>query len=209
MLGVLRRACMGRIGKSARTITILPAIQARHAAWDKGCLVGQRRPLLPKHACRPARGSWTRSCASTAPTRASCHHRTGAGHSAEALRAAAHELADRGRDRCPAGRADRATWNRTARHGAVRPRRPSVKKSPTRRHGLAQFSSPGEGGTSAGWHRDRASTRLRSRAVKSLISLGLHQTESAASYATLRRSVTEFTSSGDQTWPFAPSLLLR
>ena len=31
------------------TITNLPAIRARHAAWNKGRLVGQKRPLLPKH----------------------------------------------------------------------------------------------------------------------------------------------------------------
>ena len=31
------------------TITNLSAICARHAAWNKGRLVGQKRPLLPKH----------------------------------------------------------------------------------------------------------------------------------------------------------------
>ena len=31
------------------TITNLPAICARLAAWNKGRLVGQKRPLLPKH----------------------------------------------------------------------------------------------------------------------------------------------------------------
>ncbi len=31
------------------TITALPVIRARRSAWYKGRLIGQKRPLLPKH----------------------------------------------------------------------------------------------------------------------------------------------------------------
>ncbi|WP_425026156.1 hypothetical protein [Paracoccus versutus] len=27
----------------------LPVLRPEHPAWNKGCIIGQKRPLLPKH----------------------------------------------------------------------------------------------------------------------------------------------------------------
>jgi hypothetical protein len=40
---------MGRRGETTMTAANLPAIRAERRAWNKGRLVGQKRPLLPKH----------------------------------------------------------------------------------------------------------------------------------------------------------------
>ena len=50
--GVSKMLTMGgarRIGGCAMTIDNLPALRACRPAWNKGRIVGQKRPLLPKH----------------------------------------------------------------------------------------------------------------------------------------------------------------
>ena len=46
-MSVSRR--MGRTGGSNMPTTNLPAIRFRRPAWNRGRIVGQKRPLLPKH----------------------------------------------------------------------------------------------------------------------------------------------------------------
>ena len=70
------------------------------------------RDPLPVPLCGPS------------PSRTCRHHRARSRHSAEALRAAARDLPDRGGDRGPAGCAGPGDLDRAARHDAVRPRRP-------------------------------------------------------------------------------------
>mgnify|MGYP001221281557 CR=1 FL=1 len=40
---------MGRSGGTVKPFANLPAIRARRPVWNKGRIVGQKRPLMPKH----------------------------------------------------------------------------------------------------------------------------------------------------------------